>query len=588
MIIGPGALLTCLVIVFLISAYALWTKHGLRVQLDAALQRQKSDELELTERSALDSLKDEFVSTVSHELRTPLTSIRGALGLLSSGKVGTFDARAENLIRIASTNTERLIRLINDILDLERMDSGRSTLQLRRCSLPDLVGQAIETMSPMADAVQVRLMVAPAAKLILPSIFFDGDPDRILQVLTNLLSNAIKFSPPASTVTIEVETPPDTLILRISDEGRGIPQGQLETIFERFKQVEHEDALLKGGTGLGLAICRSIIHQHGGSVWALHNAAAGASFCVKLPRLQRTNDTAVSGTLELAGAEVIPSRAESAVLVCDDDTEHRSLISGQLRGRGHTVFEAASGEEAIAIAQGRPPQSPLQAILLDLQMSDTKGWATLRLLTKNVLTATVPIVVLSVERPIETPESSGVHHHGQTVVPGSPFFADLVRAIESGHGPSQVLLVEDDEDLAEVVIGGFANANVVVNHVSTLRRAIEVCHDRRPDLMILDLTLPDGDGFSLVEWLRARPELRSLPLIVYSGREVSPEERSKLLLGPTRFLTKAKVQTNDVEQLVLSMIPNVRARNPAETLQSGGNRSLKLPSRPAPLNQLSL
>jgi signal transduction histidine kinase len=270
------------------------TIQNLAKELELARERQREDERELTQRSALDSLKDEFVSTVSHELRTPLTSIRGALGLLSSGVLGTVDAKAQNLLRIALTNTDRLVRLINDILDLERMDSGRSVLQIRRCSLPELIHQATETMSAMADAAEIRLTVAANASLVLPSVFFDGDSDRILQVLTNLLSNAIKFSPGGSTVTIEVETPPEALIFRICDQGRGIPEDQLETIFERFKQVEYSDSRHRGGTGLGLAICRSIVQQHGGTIWAQRNTLQGVSICVRLPRMQRTYDAAVA------------------------------------------------------------------------------------------------------------------------------------------------------------------------------------------------------------------------------------------------------------------------------------------------------
>lgn len=270
------------------------TIRDLRQKLDAARLRQEEDENELTQRSALDSLKDEFVSTVSHELRTPLTSIRGALGLLSSGVLGTVDTKAQNLLRIALTNTERLIRLINDILDLERMDSGRAVLQIRRCSLPELIHQATETMSAMADAADIRLAISPNATVVLPSVFFDGDSDRILQVLTNLLSNAIKFSPPGSTVMIDVETPPEALIFRVSDQGRGIPEDQLETIFERFKQVEYSDSRHRGGTGLGLAICRSIVQQHGGTIWAQRNPIKGVSMCVRLPRLQRTYDAPAS------------------------------------------------------------------------------------------------------------------------------------------------------------------------------------------------------------------------------------------------------------------------------------------------------
>ncbi len=282
------------------------TIRGLSLRLEAASLRQEEDERELTQRSALDSLKDEFVSTVSHELRTPLTSIRGALGLLSGGVAGNVDAKAQKFLSIALTNTERLIRLINDILDLERMESGRSVLDVGRCSLPDLIYQSTETMNAMAEASKIRVTISPAASAVLPTVFFDGDPDRILQVLTNLLSNAIKFSPEGSTVTIDVETPPEALIFRIADEGRGIPEDQLEAIFERFKQVEYSDSRHRGGTGLGLAICRSIVQQHGGTIWAQRNPVKGVSMCVRLPRQQRTYDAP-----QLAEASTEPASARA-------------------------------------------------------------------------------------------------------------------------------------------------------------------------------------------------------------------------------------------------------------------------------------
>ena len=267
--IFSGLFLTC---ICLLGVLALRLARKVRQQqrdlggLSELLQRSREHAEEqkhrLAERSDLDRAKDEFISTVSHELRTPLTSIRGALGLLSSGLLGNVGSRAHNLLRIASTNTERLIRLINDILDLERMESGRAPMNLRRCSFVDLAREAVEMMSAMAEAAQIRLELNSYAAH--DAIYFDADPDRILQVLTNLLSNAIKFSPEGSTVSVEIDANADALSLKVIDRGRGIPVDKLESIFDRFQQVESTDSSKKGGTGLGLAICRSIIQQHGG------------------------------------------------------------------------------------------------------------------------------------------------------------------------------------------------------------------------------------------------------------------------------------------------------------------------------------
>jgi PAS domain S-box-containing protein len=232
---------------------------------------------DVSQRFALERLKDEFISTVSHELRTPLTSIRGALGLLSSGMLGEVNSKAANLLRIALTNSDRLVRLINDILDLERIQSGRKLLAFRPVQLGEIVRQAIDGMQPMADAAGVRLIHDSTR------VEIDGDADHLLQVLTNLLSNAVKFSPADSTISVSIEPGANGVTLSVIDQGRGIPADKLETIFGRFQQVQAADARQKGGSGLGLAICRTIVLQHTGRIWAERNAERGSTFRVYLP-----------------------------------------------------------------------------------------------------------------------------------------------------------------------------------------------------------------------------------------------------------------------------------------------------------------
>src|ERR1022692_3626495 len=220
-----------LLTVFLLGAHTLRLAGRARTQqrsigeLSEELKRSQEyaeqQKHKLAQRSDKDVVKDEFISTVSHELRTPLTSIRGALGLLSAGLMGAVDSKAQNLLRIAVTNTDRLIRLINDILDLERMESGRAPLQVRRCSFRDLVQQSMDTMNPMADAAHVKFDFVLAAAP--ECIYFDGDSDRILQVLANLLSNAVKFSPANGTVELLLDADAESVLLRVSDQGRGIP-----------------------------------------------------------------------------------------------------------------------------------------------------------------------------------------------------------------------------------------------------------------------------------------------------------------------------------------------------------------------------
>jgi PAS domain S-box-containing protein len=232
---------------------------------------------DISQRYALDRLKDEFVSTVSHELRTPLTAIRGALGLLNHGGVSEFNDKAANLLRIALANSDRLVRLINDILDLERLKSGRERLVFKKVQLSSIVRQAIDDMGPVADGAGVHMIHDNTQAEIA------ADPDRLLQVLTNLLSNAVKFSPRNSTITVLMRPDANGVTLSVVDPGRGVPADKLETIFGRFQQVDASDARQKGGTGLGLAICRTIVHQHSGRIWAERNPLRGSSFRVFLP-----------------------------------------------------------------------------------------------------------------------------------------------------------------------------------------------------------------------------------------------------------------------------------------------------------------
>lgn len=230
-----------------------------------------------SERTAAAKLKDEFVATVSHELRTPLTSIHGALGLLASGTLGPLSGKAAHLLQIAVANSDRLIRLLNDILDLERMDSGRAPLTLQMCNVNEIAAQVAESMQPAAAAARISVQVECEA------IQLAADPDRIGQVFSNLLSNAIKFSPEGGTVIVRAKHNGIAAEIDVVDSGRGIPEEKRSQIFDRFQQVEPGDSRLNHGTGLGLAICRGIIEQHGGRIWVVRNPDSGSTFRFTLP-----------------------------------------------------------------------------------------------------------------------------------------------------------------------------------------------------------------------------------------------------------------------------------------------------------------
>ena len=502
---------------------------------------------DISQRYALDQLKDEFISTVSHELRTPLTSIRGALGLLSSGMLGETSEKASNLLRIALTNSDRLVRLINDILDLERIQSGREPLSFRAVQLGGVVKQAIDDMQPMADAAGVKL-IHDATQV---EIF--ADPDRLLQVITNLLSNAVKFSPPNSPVSVMLRPGVTGVILSVIDHGRGIPADKLETIFGRFQQVDASDSRQKGGTGLGLAICRTIVLQHSGRIWAERNPVRGSTFRVFLPYQP------ASASSQRAPAD--SEAAQGTVVLADANAESRPRIAAQLARHGYSVVQAATVEQTLSAAR-----QDAQAIILDSSLDGMNGWEILPLLRRMEKASTTPVLLMSVEDPHTRNDLPG---DTAGWVPKPPredeLLTELARVLCGAGEKARILVVEDDLDLAHVIREIFTRDNIIVQAAHTLKQTIEACVSFRPHLLVLDIGLPDGDGFNVVDYLRNHQDLSGLPLVVYSGRELSEDERNNLILGPTYFLAKARVQPQQLEALVLTMLRSTReGQAPAE------------------------
>ncbi len=232
---------------------------------------------DITDKLKAELIKSEFISVVSHELRTPLAAIHGSLGLLSSGVLDKKPENAKYMFDIAISQTERLGRLVNDILDLERLESSKVTLERQWYDAAEVCQQAVETMQVIAHKSQIKILGNVQSQ----QIFVNSD--RIVQTLVNLLSNAIKFSPPQSQVQLQGEAIGDEILFKVSDRGRGIPENQLESIFERFNQVDASDSQQMKGTGLGLAICRSIVEQHGGKIWAESVLSEGSTFLFTIP-----------------------------------------------------------------------------------------------------------------------------------------------------------------------------------------------------------------------------------------------------------------------------------------------------------------
>jgi PAS domain S-box-containing protein len=503
---------------------------------------------DVTERREVERMKDEFVSIVSHELRTPLTSIRGSLGLLAAGKLGEVPEKGRRMLDIAVQNTDRLVRLINDILDIERIESGRVTMELRSVDASELAHQSVDVMSAMAEKAGVRLFAWADRQPLA------ADPDRILQVLTNLLSNAIKFSPAGAEVALTVERGEGEVLFRVRDQGRGIPADRLESIFERFSQVDSSDARDKGGTGLGLAICRSIVQQHGGRIWVESAPGEGSTFTFTLPAPFLPQPRPVEAD----------DGEGPLILVCDDDPSVLTVVEEILRGWGYRTAGVGDGQSAVREAVRLHPD----AILLDMMMPGMTGADTLTALRQRPDTRAIPVVILSALKPMPRVQ------HTREVVDWveKPFQEQgLLHALEEAVSvrwkPRRVLLVEDDPDLARVLLEVFGRHGIEAIHAPTGVEAVEQVRRAAPDLLVLDLGLPHGDGYWVVDSLRADDGLRGIPMVVYTARELEEDDRERLRLGHTEFLTKGRVSPDEFEKRVVSLLNRIAPARHTTTAQ---------------------
>ncbi len=460
------------------------------------------------ERKRLERIKDEFVATVSHELRTPLTSIAGALGLLTSNAVGKLPDPASRLLTIAYTNSQRLIRLLNDILDIEKMESGKAVFNFKRVELRPLIEQTIEAILGFAKDynVRIRLDSAPAA------VDVRADPDRLAQVVTNLLSNAIKFSPPGEEVVVAVETRNETARISVRDHGHGVPDEFKPYIFEKFRQADATDARQKGGTGLGLSIVKQIVTRLGGTVDFADAPGGGAIFYVDLPNWAQA----------IKEQSHLFRKSHLRVLLCEDNPETAIVLCDRLREAGFLADVALTAAEAVA----RVAAASYVAILVDLQLPEGDGISLIKQLRAQPQIYNTLLVVLSADlNPTHDKEQPSTLLNILDWLDTPIDVARLVRVLDrpivrNGNTRPRILHVDSDPELLRVVANALgAKAEVMsVDSIDKARRALAA---NRFDVAVLDVALASGSGFELLHELRDS-EGDAIPLVVFSPQDANP------------------------------------------------------------------
>jgi PAS domain S-box-containing protein len=457
--------------------------------------------MDITKRKEMARLKDEFVSTVSHELRTPITSIQGSLGLLANGVLGHLPDRARPLVDVAYKNCQRLVLLLNDILDSEKIAAGRMSFSFEVCGLMDLVDQAIEANRAYAQQFGVALDLESR----LEDARVEVDGDRILQVLTNLLSNAAKFSPKGGRVGVRVTRLEGRRIrVAVHNEGAGIAPEFRTRVFERFSQADSSDTRQKGGTGLGLSISKAIVEKHDGSLSFESEPGRGATFFMDLPAVDV--DTAVL---------MHPVAEGPRILVCDDDAPVAEFLKTLLEQRDCRV-ELCASEGELRSRLGRKAVD-----LLILDVPDGRHLGLVEACRKNPATRRLPLVVLAGRAGLQEQDLEALARLNPSAVLDKPvdparFLSAVEAALEEGRTRRPRVLHVDPDPAHRRMVSHALRETADIVCAGGLEEAKRLLREERIDLVVLNVDLPDGSGLQLMPELE-RPGRPRIPAVAFNG-----------------------------------------------------------------------
>jgi len=460
-------------------------------------------------------MKNEFVSMVSHELRTPLTSIKGYVDLIADGDAGEINEVQKEFLTIVQENSNRLVSLINDILDISRIESGRVHLRVDPLDMTEIIQGVADTFRTMADNSDVELMWV--AEDPLPRAV--GDRDRIGQVLMNLVSNAIKYSPGGGSVTIRARQDGEEVVVSVLDTGIGISPEDQEKLFTKFYRVDSSLTRDIGGTGLGLSICKSVVELLGGDVGCESEAGEGSTFWFSLPiaSCEIVRKPELEGPLESTGG---------LVLVVDREPSTCELIGTYLSKRGYDVEYAHDAAEAHEKALGLQPR----AITLDVMLEGEDGFELLHQLKDDPRTRDIPVVVLSI-----------VCDEGRSLRLGAADYLEkpidherltkIVDDLVGGQDAPLVLVVDDDRDIVSAMSSMLRAKGFSTIGAYDGQEAMAAIAERHPDLVLLDLMMPVMDGYQVIHEVKSDEETRDIPIVVMTAHHIDRERTDLLALA---------------------------------------------------------
>ena len=481
---------------------------------------ESNQELELRNREVehATKLKSRFLASMSHELRTPLNAIVGFSGLLAEQTAGQLNDKQKRFVGHIKQGADHLLQLINDILDLSKIEAGQLEIRCEDFEVKDALPEVLSIIRPLAMAKNIRVQHKLETERPL-----HADRVRFKQILYNLLSNAVKFTPQGGQISIECIEQQNFICISVTDTGIGIQAEDQQVIFEEFRQVDGGGA--HEGTGLGLAITKRLTEQQGGRIWLESEIGKGSRFSFTLPMGNVTSGNASPDYVPIVNSLAAPGRDKPLVLIVDDEAPARELLASYLEPEGYQVAVASSAAEALEKAQQLRPD----AITLDILMPSANGFSTLLSLKSAAQTTPIPIIVVSI---VDQPKLGFALGAADYLVKPVDKLA-LLNTLRKHVRPvpntdSLILVVDDDPRTVELLDVTLRSAGYQTRAAQSGKAALAILSSTPVNGILLDLMMPEMDGFEVLRHVKQQPTLKDVPIFVLSAKSLTREEADLL------------------------------------------------------------
>ncbi len=492
---------------------------------------------DITTEVQADRAKSDFVSMVSHELRTPMTAVKAYVDLLLMETPGPLNDQQRKFLKVVKGNSERLIDLVSDLLDISRIEAGKVKLERQPVDMADIIEQVVMTIAPNVEEKNQQIRVIAPTNL--PKAF--GDPARLTQILTNLVGNAHKYTPEGGSIALYAYVRHGMLHVAVADTGIGISPENQRKVFERFYRVDDPGVRETTGTGLGLSIAALLVQMHGGQIWLESEVGEGSTFYFTVP-LAEGEPTEDQGQ---APAEVgVP--AVKTILVVEDDPDVADLLRLMLKRAGYEVLVTATGREALAMVHERHPD----LITLDIWLPDINGFEVLEQLKSDPATRDIPVVILSVV----SDQDRGLRLGAAAYLTKPLNEEQLLRALSQVlTQQGLVLLVDNDEQGLAQMRAALRSHHLQVRSTARTERALMLARELLPAVLLVSHSFLEATGQELIRRLRQDPRTASIPVVVYGGPSETGLIQALEVLGGWR-LRERQFTPDDLAQEITLLL----------------------------------